>query len=247
VGGFIKVTLRESNRLTTNILTTSVLDKLLANFQNIFDNDIADQIIAEGGKEQLVSTYHDQVEVLAPFSYGYLFIDRIKKKVFFLNDYNAATFFSNFNFTHEIYRKLKKQVFQVNIQSDYDSASNSFKSTETFDARKEFVMKDLIPYLKLGTAVPYIEEITSIDRKISNVSSIETILDELFSLRELRNSDPSEYINDLIISKFKEWEFIEDNSTKKSYSNLFGYLKSENMLSKNDIEIWEKEIAEASE
>lgn len=244
MGGYIKVTLREKNRITTNVLDTSVLDKLLANYQNIFDNDIADEINNLADKQGIVSSYHDQIHALAPFSYGYLFIDRTTNKVFFINDYNAITFFSNFNFTRDIYLKLKNKNFKMNVKRDYDSSSNTFKKLDTYDVRKEFVTKDLVPYLKLGTAIPYIEKIVSIDQEIKDISSIESILDELILLRNSRKRDESDYINDLIVTKFKDWEFIEDNSTKESYKSLYSYLKTQNILSEKDIILWRQEISD---
>lgn len=101
-------------------------------------------------------------------------------------------------------------------------------------------------YRKLFTALPYIKTIKSIDKEIKNISNLESILDELTELRAERKQSRKYFINDLIITEFKDWTFIEDNKTKDSFTNLFEYLKNENLLSKKDIQIWNREIEEAS-
>jgi len=133
----------------------------------------------------------------------------------------------------------------MKIQSDYDSASNRFKKIKVIDLKKEYIGRDFTSYRKLSSAIPYIEEIVSIDHKIKNKSTIESILDELTELRSNRVNKRGDFINDLIITKFKDWDFLEDNKTRKRYEELFNYLKMERLLSTQDIELWEKEIKEA--
>ena len=260
MGGFIKVTLREENKTTTNILYTSSLNDLLADYQNIFDNDISSLITknAVNKDTELTKECHPEISILTPFDYGYIFIDRIKRKVFFLNDYNAISHFSNFQFKEEEYLQLKEQNFKMKIQRNYDSNSNTFKDTELIDLKKDFISTDYIGYRKLNSAVPYLEEVISIDDKITDISSLESILDELTKLRKQRkifklkalakkNLNTNVFLNDLIITKFKDWDFIEDNKSKNRYEELFSYLLSEKLLSDNEITIWEKEISEISD
>jgi len=95
MGGFIKVTLREENKITTDVLYTSALDDMLADYKNIFENDISEMIkeSAIDKEKDLMKNCHAQIHNISPFDYGYIFIERVKRKVFFLNDYNGVSHF----------------------------------------------------------------------------------------------------------------------------------------------------------
>jgi hypothetical protein len=248
MGGFIKVTLREEDKVTTKMLYTDSLDSILGNYENIFENEKMSEMIIEKAidKKELTKEYHDQLDTLSPFSYGYIFIDRIKKKVWYLNNYTAISHFSNYNFNKDDYVQLKEQDFKIEIQSDYDGKTNTFKKTVVKDVRKDNVRgtRDFASYIKLSSAIPYLEEVVSIKEKIKDMSSLESILDQLMILRSERTLGRNEFINDLIITKFKDWYFLEDNTTEESYVELFNYLKEEDLLSEKDIEFWNIEIEE---
>lgn len=236
MGGFIKVTLREKNKITTKTLHTSVINGFLGIYENIFENDISDLIVKnEVNPREVVESFHSEMNTLTPFGYGYIFIDRIKKKVFYLNNYDAISHFATYDFKENSHQKLKKQNFKVKIKND--------RTHKIIDIRKDFGNQDYNCYVKLYSAIPYIEKAISEDVIIEDTTSIESILEELMHLRKERtNQGKTGYSNDLIITKFKSWEFIEDNANKKNYTNLFNYLKDESLLSKKDIYFFEKEI-----
>ena len=236
MGGFIKVTLREKNKITTKTLHTSVINGFLGNYENIFENDIADLIVKNEVKpREVVESFHSEMNTLTPFDYGYIFIDRIKRKVFYLNNYDAISHFATYNFKENIYKKLKNQNFKIKITKE--------KTHKKVDIRKDFCNRDYDCYVKLHSAIPYIEKAMSEEVIIEDTTSIENIIEELIHLRKERiKQGKTGYRNDLIITKFKNWEFIEDNANKKNYTNLFNYLKAESLLSKKDIWFFEREI-----
>lgn len=242
MGGFIKCTLRDADKITTCVVGTDIINGAFSDYENIFENDIYN-ILKEKSikKSEITKSYHDQIELIAPFDYGYLFIDRVNKKVFFLNNYDSISYFSNFDFNEDMYKKLKEQNYKIKIQN-YKSKDIAVK-----DVRKEFVMRNFREYKKLFTAIPYIKTIKSINETIVDHSSLESILDKLTELRSTRTLKINDFINDLIITEFKEWDFIEDNKTKKSLTGLFEYLKGEDLLSEKDIQQWNIEIKESSD
>lgn len=237
MSGFIKFTLRDYNKTITTVLNINVINGFLSDYANIFENDIEDIIYSEQVKKsRIFESSHYQFDTLTPFNYGYIFIDRINKTCFFLNNYDSISYFSNFNFNNDDYLQLKKQNFKIKITKFSSKESNSK------DVRKEFVSRDFREYRKLFTALPYVKTIESIDRKIQDISSLESILDELMDLRSKRNQTKEEFINDLIITEFKDWIFIEDNADESSFNQLFKYLQSQNLLSEKEIQIWNDEI-----
>lgn len=237
MSGFIKFTLRDYNKTITTILNTSVINGFLSDYANIFENDIEDIIYSEQVKKsQIFESSHYQFDTLTPFNYGYIFVDRINKTCFFLNNYDSISYFSNFNFNNDDYLQLKKQNFKIKITNFRSKESNSK------DVRKEFVSRDFREYRKLFTSLPYVKTIESIDTKIKDISNLESILDELMDLRSKRNQTKEEFINDLIITEFKDWIFIEDNADESSFNQLFKYLQSQNLLSEKEIQIWNDEI-----
>lgn len=237
MSGFIKFTLRDYNKTITTILNISVINGFLSDYANIFENDIDNIIYSEQVKKsRIFESSHYQFDTLTPFNYGYIFIDRINKTCFFLNNYDSISYFSNFNFNNDDYLQLKKQNFKIKITNFPSKKSNSK------DVRKEFVSRDFREYRKLFTSLPYVKTIESIDTKIKDISTLESILDELMDLRSKRNQTKEEFVNDLIIKEFKDWIFIEDNADESSFNQLFKYLQSKNLLSEKEIQIWNDEI-----
>lgn len=45
MGGFIKCTLRDNNKITSSVLSTNTINDFLSDYDNIFKNDIHDLIL----------------------------------------------------------------------------------------------------------------------------------------------------------------------------------------------------------
>lgn len=61
MGGFIKCTLREKDKITTRVLSTNVINGFLSDYKNIFENDISELIIKNAiGKKSITEEFHSQ-------------------------------------------------------------------------------------------------------------------------------------------------------------------------------------------
>lgn len=240
MGGFIKVTLRDKSKITTGILSTNEIEGFLGHYENIFENDISNLITIHSIEEskEITKPFRGLSNVLAPFDYGYIFIDRVCKKAWFINDYTSILHFSNFDFKKDDYNTLKKQKFIVKIKSYSDNKITKINILKEKPPR----ILNLIGYYHLGTAIPYIKKIVSLGEEIKDISSIETIIDELQEKRDQRNKRMGQIENDLIITEFKDWIVTCDNKKESRYIELFNHMKKELLLSTIDINTWNQEI-----
>jgi len=251
MGGFIKVTLRDlKNKLTTRTISTFHLNGFLADYKNILEGDIEGLIINnEVDKEvEITKSSHHLLNMNTPFDYGYVFIDRVKKKVFFINNYDSISYFDNFSFEKEKYELLKKQNYIIKIGKN--------DRTEKIDIRKDYVIRDFREYKKLYSAMPYIKEITIFDVPVEEVTTMESVLDKLMIEREkpenvVKNRDENgelifNFNTDMVITELNDWTMIEGNRDMEHYQLLFNHLMSENLLSEKEVIEWENEIKELS-
>lgn len=239
MSGFIKFTLIENKKIITTILDTNIINSFFSDYANLFENDIENIIISKSvNKKHISEEYHNQITTLTPFDYGYILIDRNNKICFFLNNYDSLSSFTNFNFNKYDYLELKKQNFQIEF-GDFSS-----KFSKLIDIRKDFISRDFKEYRKLFTSLPYAKTIHSLDVKIKDISNLESIIDELLDLRLQRNQQKNLIINDLIISEFNEWTLIDNVVEKENLEQLFDYLLKQNLLSDQEITIWNQQINE---
>lgn len=236
MSGFLKVTIREEKGIITKTMFTDCLNKIFSDFSNIFENDMS-VIMNESSikKEDLVSDYHYEMELNTPFDSGYIYIDRVDKKIFFINNYDAVIHFSNYDFDERKYNQIKRQKYIIKVE-DFRT-----KKVESYDVKKDFLSKDFTYFRKLATAIPYLSKAESLGAEIKDISSFESIVKELIELRNNR-TDTGRYVNDLILTGFNDWEFYEGNRTKESLKKLYNHLKKHSLLTDQEDKLWLKKI-----
>lgn len=248
MGGFIKFTLRESDKITTRTIGTSEFNNFISDYGDLLENDIENKIKeAAISKNDITDEYHPELELLTPIDYGYIFIDRVEKQAFLINNYDSITIFSNYNFDPENYEQLKKQDYIIKV-SNWKN-----KGLGKHDIRKEYLTRDFLEYKKLYTSLPYVKTITYVSeeesKEISDISSLESILDELMKHREAKKikngiRGRGNYINDLQITEFTDWEINEYNKSLSAYRILFKHLNDHQLISPEEMDIWCREIEE---
>lgn len=238
MGGFVKVSVREENQITTRILDTNELNEFLGNAENLFINDIKNEIKNKQVPENyLFEEDFKNKELLVPFNYGYIFIDRVKKVLFYINNYTSLSHYLPIDFTKETYEAAKSSNYQCTISSFNDN------KIEKFDIRKKyFKLSGFGNYYKLYNSINYAESITFHKLK-------ETILIKDISLEEIikkainnRKKEDLYSANIEFSINWKNWTVYDRSSDEDSYKKLYKYLLKENLLSEIDKKEWRKEI-----
>lgn len=244
MGGFIKVSLRDESGIQTITTDTSVLHKHFTDFHTLFEADIKDLLSeVEINEAEVTDPYKYQLKLKTPFDYGYIFIDRIKKVLFFDNNYDALIYFSNYKFDEEYYDSLKNNNFCVTVKNFGN------KIIKKVDIRKNYLSSDFIEYRRLYTALPYLKEVQIFDEKIDKLNSIEEIIENLIEKKNARRKreDYNKYSfsNDLKLTQFKEWTVFDESKDKTAYKKLFNYLLELDVLTEEEKNEWKIIIEEA--
>ena len=82
MGGFIKVTIKENNKIVTAELHTAFFSGRYGAMNDLYKNITQDDLIKDSECFD-----GDEMDDLEPTSYGHLFIDRDNKKIFNMNDF----------------------------------------------------------------------------------------------------------------------------------------------------------------
>ena len=240
MGGFIKVSVREEKEIFTEVVSTNDLNDYLGNLKIMFEGNVKEYLEKNAlHKSNMFDKDVKNRHKKFPFNYGYIFIDRVNKKLFYINDYSPLTYFSEYEFKD--FNNIKRNNYQLEIMKGGER--------EKIDIREESVYRDFFPYYKLHNALPFVESINSLDIKIKDVSNITKVLNELMLLREGRKKEEDKEnfsfscIFDLEL-KLKDWFVFDYSSSKESYETLFDYLKEENILSDEEKVFWTKVINE---
>lgn len=244
MGGFIKVSLRDESGIQTITTDTSVLHKHFTDFHTLFEADIKDLLSeVEINESEVTDPYKYQLKLKTPFDYGYIFIDRIKKVLFFNNNYDALIYFSNYKFDEDYYYRLKRNDFCVTITNIENEI------IEKVDIRKKYLSRDFIEYRRLYTALPYLKEVQIFDEKTDKFDSIEEIIENLIEKKNARQEkeDYNKYAfsNDLKLTQFKEWTVFDESKDKTAYKKLFNYLLELDVLTEEEKNEWKIIIEEA--
>lgn len=238
MGGFIKVSIREENEITTRILDTNELNEFLGNAENLFVNDIKNEIKNKQVPEKyLFNNDFNNKELLSPFNYGYIFIDRVKKVLFYINNYTSLSHYLPIDFPEKNHKKIKKSNYQCTL-SNFDGSK-----VEKFDIRKKyFKLSSFGNYYKLYNSIKYAESVTFHKLKetiLINDISFEEIIEKVINNRK---EEDLYSVNVEFSINWKDWIVYDMNSNKNSYKKLYEYLLKENLLSEMDKKEWKKEI-----
>ena len=243
MGGFVKVTLRDEDKITTSILDTNRLNKFLGNAKNIFEKDIHKKLIKKRvPKKYLFEEDYKNIESLTPFDYGYIFIDRVNKYLFYINNYTSFSYYLPVDFNKEDFETALNNKFKYKI-SKY--GTNKIK---TYDLRRHYCkLGSFGNYYRLYNALPYIDTVTFTKSKETlkmSELSFESIINR--AVHE-RGDEEIFSLNSEFIINWKDWTVYEHNKDIDSYKLLFDYLNNEGLLSENDLKIWDLEFKELKE
>lgn len=238
MGGFVKVTLRDENKITTSILDTKELSEFLGNANNIFEKDIHKDLIKKRvTKEYLFKEDYKNMESLSPFNYGYIFIDRINKYLFYINNYTSFSYYSPLDFD--------KKDFKTALMNNYKYKISTYGTDkiETYDLRKHFCkLNNLGNYYRLYNSLNYIDSITKAKETIKMKDlTFESIIGKV--VNERTPEDQYSLTSEFSIN-WKEWTVYDHNKDFESYNLLFDYLQNEKILNKKDLIIWNLELEE---
>lgn len=241
MGGYIKITVREEEKIETAILDTFFLDEVLLDFKNIFETNLSPMIEEHKKNRGLIDRYAVEDKVLAPFSYGYIFIDRVDKKVWFINDYQPQSCFTNFDFDFDTYQQVKNSNFEMSVSN---AKGDSIKKYSVLKNHKYIRMARLKEYVQLYSALQYAKTLTICNEDVESNDIVE-ILDKLMESRKLKKKDKKSSDDfsfdvdiELYIKEFKDWSFYDRNNEKSSYEDLFKHLEDNKLLTENDLIYW---------
>lgn len=240
MGGFVKVSLRDETGITTRILGTDSLGEFLGNGHNVFVNDIKEELI----KKQLDKKYlrdedYEKREFKSPFHYGYIFIDRINKKLFYINNFSPISYYCPLDFSKSDFEKAKKLNYEYTIETYGEN------NKEKLDLRKNLLkLGSYKNYYFLYNALPFLESITFTKTnetiKIEDIS-FESIIEKDLSLR---TKEDNYSIKISFILNWKDWDVLDSDFNYESSLKLFDYLKNENLLNEEEIADWLNELDE---
>jgi hypothetical protein len=242
MGGFVKISIREKSGITTRVVGTNELNIFLGSAFNLIEGDVSSHIVNNSVRKELFEEDAKEEEMLFPFNYGYIFIDRLENKLWYCNDFCPLSFYSNYDFKKETYLQLKNQKFKVEISKDYNSKTNTFKSSKAIDVREESLrMEGLDNYFKLHKALPYLSNITYKDENINDISTIESVLEGIFEKQDKvkkennlnEKGDFSFNVNYDIQLHWSDWDVKEDD-----INTLYEYLLEKDLLTDLEISKW---------
>lgn len=238
MGGFVKVSIREENEITTRILDTNELNEFLGNAENLFINNIKNEIKNKKVPEKyLFDEDFNNKELLSPFNYGYIFIDRIKKVLFYINNYTSLSHYLPIDFTEETYESAKVSNYICTL-SNFDGSK-----VEKLDIRKKYLkLSGFGNYYKLYNSINHAESITF--HKLKETILIKDISFEEIIEKAINNRKKEDlYSANIEFSiNWKNWTVYDRSSDEDSYKKLYEYLLKENLLSEIDKKEWRKEI-----
>lgn len=251
----LKITVREFDKITTVIKPNDIAFDFFSNFSNLFDNDI-DYFLQKDHFENNIQfnnnhIIHKQKNTKSPFKCGYLFIDRVNKKIFNIQEVHFLNFY-NFDFNKEEHKKYEKNnyiIFTSNYYKDnIEKIKKNKKDNHIIKKNKKGFYIDILKtpnnngfyrrneHLRLNSALPYLIEIKYDNDKIYNISNFYEIIDLLKHNRRKRGKINGFLKPEMELSRFKKWIFFESTS---DYKILYDYLNEEKLLNKKDNYYWE--------
>lgn len=257
MGGFVKVSLRTKEEITTRIVYTDVLNTFLGNTNDLFDNiHLKNKIIENQVSEnELFESDFNNREKLIPFNYGYIFIDRINNNLFYINNYTPISYYFENEFKNPLFNKLKEQDFKIKI-TEYNT-----QKSYLIDVRKESISISfdmLHSYYRLYNSLSNIKSITFLNNDNNKVIETENLnFEELITTILSNRKNPNYYNNndsddfDILFNsnpefsiQWKNWTVYDEDSNYESYNKLFNYLKKERLLNDEEINSWEEILEE---
>lgn len=240
MGGFVKVSLRDESGITTRILGTDSLGEFLGNGHNLFVNNIKDELISKQlDKKYLFDVDFEKRESKTPFNYGYIFIDRVNKKLFYLNNYSCLSYYCPLDFSASDFEDAKNNNYE------YEMGSYGQSNTQTLDLRTSILkLGGYKNYFYLYNAMPFLESVTFTKSnetiQIGDLS-FEGIIEKDLSLREKEDK----YSNKIsFILNWKDWDVIDSDFNYHDSLKLFEYLSAEGLLSDEENSDWLVELEE---
>lgn len=251
----LKITVREYDKITTVIKPSDVAFDFFSNFSNFFDNNIDYFLKKDHFKNNIQFHNNDiiykQKDTKAPLEEGYLFIDRVNKKIFNIQEHYFLNFY-NFDFNEQEQKEYEKNnyiVFTSNYHKDNIEKIKKHKKDNHIikENKKGFYVNILKSpnnngfyrrneYLRLNSALPYLIDIKYYDHKIYNISNFYNILELIKHNREKRRNMNTIRTPEIKLSKFKKWFFFESDS---DYKKLYDYLNKERLINKKDDYYWQ--------
>ena len=236
MSGFIKVSLRDENGIITTILHTNDLREFLGNSENIFKNDIKAEIFEKQvSKEYLFDKDYSKKDYKCPFDYGYIFIDRINKKLFYINNFSLISYYNSYDFDETEHNQIIKNNYKCSI-----SKNNEYIE---YDIREKYInLLSFHNYFKLNKALPFIKGIKNVneDKYIDNIG-FEEIINLLLNKIIINNS---KLIIELI---WRDWEVFDNVYTYENSLILYKYLKEEKLLNDLEDKEWQKILIDLSD
>ena len=224
MGKYIKVTIRDNEKLNSYRLHLKELNKFLSNFDNLFNLDISSEL----SEKHIPMNKSENLNAvpLTPENSGYIFIDRSCNKIFYFNNLKRLSQFGFHEFTSSALTRdskcLSDGVGESKLKLNVDTNSDQLDSF--------FSMIPFLSYL----------DIPSLELRIKpdGMSAIELY-------RKVLEVKPKIYLTGLdfdfdesIRAVFNNWTVFEGTGTMLSLLPLFEHLKINRLVDCKDIRSW---------
>ncbi|MBM25312.1 MAG: hypothetical protein CL760_06415 [Chloroflexi bacterium] len=254
MGGYIKLSLRENQETTTIVTTTSEVCSKLGNIKDLFERKDLKEVVLNIEHKNFKKYYNEESEYRdkVPLEYGYVFIDKDDKKLFYINGYSPIATFGKIAFPD--YEEHKENNFKIEVETK--------NGVEKFDLKKDefpygtvgkYFFPESVAYKKIYDYFKYIDYVDSNGVRIEP-KSYEYVLEELNNLRKERASKRPKrdedhfvlYVDEIedCAIHFKEWHVVDDSVNLKGLIQLYNYLETKGWLSEREVEIWFRKLRE---